>query len=144
MNNINTKIVSIVLGIIVIAGSFIAVFGSSLKNLSNDEPKIVTDKIAGEVENQKSSEVTKSPDSNKAALHDLAEITTHNSAKSCWSTINGGVYDLTSWVDNHPGGRAAILMICGKDGSPLYNTQHGGESEPASWLAKYKIGTLKS
>ncbi len=72
----------------------------------------------------------------------LTQIATHNSASSCWSAINGSVYDLTSWVNAHPGGKAAILMICGKDGSPLFNTQHGSSGKIANILANYKIGTL--
>lgn len=78
------------------------------------------------------------------SAYTFADVSNHNSATSCWSAVNGNVYDLTSWVNAHPGGRAAILMICGKDGSPLFNTQHGGEGKPASILAKYKIGSLKA
>ena len=72
----------------------------------------------------------------------LTQVATHNSANSCWSAVNGSVYDLTNWVNAHPGGKAAILMICGKDGSPLFNSQHGSSGKVANILAKYKIGTL--
>jgi hypothetical protein len=40
------------------------------------------------------------------------------------------------------GGRAAILMICGKDGSPLFNSQHSGSGRVANILATFKIGAL--
>lgn len=72
----------------------------------------------------------------------LTDVSSHNSASSCWSAINGKVYDLTAWVNSHPGGKPAILMICGKDGSPLFNTQHGGASRPQSILSDYFIGLL--
>lgn len=72
----------------------------------------------------------------------LTQIAGHNSRSSCWSAVNGSVYDLTSWIPNHPGGENAILSICGVDGSNSYNRQHGGSSRPASILFGFKIGTL--
>lgn len=72
----------------------------------------------------------------------LAQVAQHNSRTSCWSAINGNVYDLTSWIPNHPGGEKAILSLCGIDGSAGYNGQHGGKSKPATILAGFKIGVL--
>jgi cytochrome b involved in lipid metabolism len=72
----------------------------------------------------------------------LARVAQHGSRTSCWSAINGNVYDLTSWIPNHPGGEQAILSICGIDGSSAYDGQHGGSSRPASILAGFKIGIL--
>lgn len=72
----------------------------------------------------------------------MADVQKHNSATTCWSVVNTTVYDLTSWVNAHPGGKAAILMICGKDGSALFNAQHGGSGKVANILAKFKIGAL--
>ena len=74
----------------------------------------------------------------------LAQVTTHNSASSCWSAINNEVFDLTSWVNRHPGGKASILMICGKDGSALFNMQHGRSNRVNSILDGFKIGALKA
>ncbi|MDB5194518.1 MAG: conserved rane protein of unknown function [Parcubacteria group bacterium] len=70
----------------------------------------------------------------------LADVAKHASASSCYSIINGGVYDLTAWINQHPGGQDAILSICGKDGSAAFNAQHGGQSRPESELAGFKIG----
>ena len=76
------------------------------------------------------------------AGYTLADVAKHNSASSCWSAINGNVYDLTSWIDQHPGGPEAILSICGIDGSSAFNDQHGGERRPANELAGFLIGPL--
>jgi len=73
----------------------------------------------------------------------LAVIASHNSRSSCWSAINGNVYDLTSWIPNHPGGERTILSICGIDGSGDYNGQHGGSSRIAKILGGFKVGVLK-
>lgn len=72
----------------------------------------------------------------------LAEVAGHNSASSCWTAINGKVYDVTSWINQHPGGPDAILSLCGTDGSAVFNTQHGGQHRPASELAGFYIAGL--
>lgn len=85
---------------------------------------------------------TKIPTSTTTSGISLSTISSHNSRASCWSAINGSVYDLTSWVPNHPGGEQTILSLCGKDGSAGYNGQHGSSSRPAGILAGFKIGTF--
>lgn len=72
------------------------------------------------------------------------EIKQHDGAASCYTFINGAVYDLTDWVKSHPGGVLAILGLCGKDGSTAFNAVHGGQQGPAGVLEKYKIGSLIS
>ena len=71
-----------------------------------------------------------------------AQVMQHNSAQSCWSAINGNVYDLTDWINQHPGGPEAILSLCGTDGSAAFNDQHGGQRRPANELAGFLIGPL--
>jgi cytochrome b involved in lipid metabolism len=77
-----------------------------------------------------------------ASLYTAQTVAVHNSETSCWSIINGVVYDLTSFVSRHPGGDRNILKICGKDGSSAFMGQHGGDSKPESTLAKYYLGQL--
>ena len=72
----------------------------------------------------------------------LAQVAQHNSARSCWTAINGNVYDLTQWIYQHPGGPDAIISICGIDGSAAFNAQHGGQSRPAEELKTFLIGPL--
>ena len=74
----------------------------------------------------------------------LAQVALHNDAKRCWTAINGGVYDVTTWINQHPGGPEAILSICGIDGSVAFNDQHGGQRRPANELAGFKIGNLSN
>lgn len=71
-----------------------------------------------------------------------AEVATHNSGASCWTSISGSVYDLTAWITRHPGGRGAILRLCGVDGTAAFQAQHGGQGRPERELATFKIGTL--
>jgi len=43
------------------------------------------------------------------------EVESHNSKKSCYVTIGERVYDVTGFVDDHPGGSDLILQHAGKD-----------------------------
>ena len=79
---------------------------------------------------------------NTPTSYTLAQIATHNNASSCWAAINGKVYNLTAWINQHPGGPERILSICGTDGSAAFNGQHGGQSQPANELTNFYIGTL--
>ncbi|MEY2701541.1 MAG: hypothetical protein RLY43_161 [Bacteroidota bacterium] len=71
-----------------------------------------------------------------------SDVAMHSTESSCWSIINGSVYDLTAYIPRHPGGSSKIIRICGKDGSSAFEDQHGGESRPESILQKYWIGNL--
>jgi cytochrome b involved in lipid metabolism len=72
----------------------------------------------------------------------MAQVAQHNSKASCWASISGFVYDLTSWIPNHPGGEQNILQLCGTDGTAKFNGQHGNDSRAKGVLAGFKIGTL--
>jgi uncharacterized membrane protein len=74
----------------------------------------------------------------------LADVATHNSPTDCWSAIDGKVYDLTKWIDKHPGGSVVIKSLCGKDGSAGFNAQHDNQRRPADELANYLVGELKA
>lgn len=45
----------------------------------------------------------------------VAEVESHNSAKSCFVTIGRNVYDVTDFLDAHPGGSELVLEYAGKD-----------------------------
>jgi uncharacterized membrane protein len=75
-----------------------------------------------------------------AGTYTLADLKKHATATSCWSAINGNVYDLTKWINRHPGGSSVIKGLCGRDGTAGFNGQHGGQGRPASELAAFKIG----
>lgn len=79
------------------------------------------------------------------------EVSTHVNADDCWMIIDGSVYDVTEYVEGHPGGNE-ILRGCGKDASMLFNSRRDGDeqvgsgtghsSSAKSTLEKYKIGIL--
>ncbi|WEW54680.1 fatty acid alpha-hydroxylase [Emydomyces testavorans] len=44
-----------------------------------------------------------------------SEVKSHTMATSCWVTRGSKVYDVTSFIDDHPGGAELILEYAGKD-----------------------------
>jgi len=87
---------------------------------------------------------TKSNNLEVKGPYTLSEVSSHNSESDCWSAINGKVYNLTDWINKHPGGSERIIGICGIDGSSAFNTQHNGQGEPASYLSSFYIGNLSN
>lgn len=80
--------------------------------------------------------------SGSAATYTLAQVALHGSAADCWTVVNGKVYNVTAWENQHPGGAARIIGMCGFDATAAYAEQHAGEQRPANELAGFEIGTL--
>lgn len=73
----------------------------------------------------------------------MEQVATHSTPTDCWSAVNGGVYNLTGWITEHPGGQFPIISMCGKDGTTMFLNAHGGQGDPARELATLKIGELQ-
>ncbi|TFK78350.1 cytochrome b5, partial [Polyporus arcularius HHB13444] len=52
------------------------------------------------------------------------EVAQHNSRESCWIIVHGKVYDVTEFLDDHPGGSKIILKYAGKDATAEYDPIH--------------------
>ncbi|GAM23221.1 hypothetical protein SAMD00019534_063960 [Acytostelium subglobosum LB1] len=50
----------------------------------------------------------------------LEEVAKHNKREDCWVIIHGKVYNVTSYIDRHPGG-LVIMANAGKDSSTLFD-----------------------
>lgn len=83
------------------------------------------------------------PTPTTVAKYTLAQVATHSTPTDCWSVVSGGVYNLTSWIAQHPGGQFPIISMCGKDGTTMFLNAHGGQGNPAQELATFKIGVLQ-
>ncbi|KAJ7167556.1 FMN-dependent dehydrogenase-domain-containing protein [Mycena filopes] len=51
-------------------------------------------------------------------------VAQHNSRESCWIIVHGNVYDVTEFLDDHPGGSKIILKYAGKDATCEYDPIH--------------------
>ena len=73
----------------------------------------------------------------------MDEVASHATADDCWSVVNGTVYDLTTWIAQHPGGPSPIESMCGQDATSAFTSQHGGQRTPEKVLAGFEIGRLQ-
>lgn len=74
-----------------------------------------------------------------------AEVSTHSSESDCWMIISAKVYNVTTYINKHPGGND-ILAGCGKDATAMFESRpdsgapHSRSAE--SLLESYYIGDL--
>lgn len=73
-----------------------------------------------------------------------SQVAQHNDASSCWTIVDGKVYDLTDWINKHPGGKSAILRLCGVDGTTAFARAHGSSRKAQSALVAFFIGDLSN
>lgn len=74
-----------------------------------------------------------------------AELAKHNSRQTCWLLISGKIYDVTTYLNQHPGNASTILPTCGTDATQAYANRGGTgthSSSANSLLAAYFIGNL--
>ena len=96
----------------------------------------------------KSAEPTKSAEPSKSAApsstgYTMELVKANGTSSSCWTVINGYVYDLTKWIGSHPGGSGAITSLCGTDGTSEFLAMHRGQNKPEARLSGYALGKLE-
>ncbi|KAK1272439.1 Cytochrome b5 isoform B [Acorus gramineus] len=74
-------------------------------------------------------------------IFSMQEISQHNERDDCWVVIDGKVYDVTSYMDEHPGGDDVLVNATGKDATEEF--EDAGHSKDARELMQqYFIGEL--
>jgi len=63
----------------------------------------------------------------------LSEVAKHNTRNDCWVVLMGKVYDLTAFLDKHPGGPHPILSWAGRDATKMWKLIH-----QLAWIDRYK------
>ncbi|PYH95375.1 cytochrome b5-like heme binding domain-containing protein [Aspergillus ellipticus CBS 707.79] len=72
-----------------------------------------------------------------------ADVASHNSPdKGLYIIIDNNVYDVTQFVDEHPGGAKILKRVAGKDASKQFWKYHN-ESVLKKYTPKLKIGEVK-
>ncbi len=130
----------IIIGIVLIlaVGAFVLLQQTPASSTTTQNPPVTNEPVATTTPNNPA---TSTP-STSAGTYTMAQVATHASASSCWSIIDGNVYDLTTWIPQHPGGPQRITALCGKDGTAAFHGQHADAKKQADILVTFKIGVL--
>ena len=75
----------------------------------------------------------------KKSSFSISDVAKHNNENDCWIVIDGKVYDVTSYIESHPGGKV-MANFCGQDGSLAFATK--GKNKPHSPAAYEILKTL--
>lgn len=70
-----------------------------------------------------------------------AQIKEHNSKSSVWILIENDVYDVTPFLNEHPGGEEVLIEQAGKEATEAFEDV-GHSSDAREMMVKYKVGTL--
>ena len=71
----------------------------------------------------------------------LKEVSQHNTLNDCWIIYNKNVYNITEYLNKHPGGSSLILDFSGEDITTEFEfNQHSDNAY--NILDKYKIGFI--
>eukprot|EP00808_Paulinella_micropora_P015916 g42964.t1 len=68
----------------------------------------------------------------------LEEVAKHATEKDCWVVINGEVINATPFLDDHPGGKMAIMSFAGRDATEEFNMLHDADVIQKSAQVKHK------
>lgn len=82
--------------------------------------------------------------SQRVRLYTAEDLAAHNSASSCWVARRGRVYDVTSFLPDHPGGDDLIVKWAGKEVEAAMKDkdEHDHSESAYEMLEEYVIGKI--
>ncbi|KAL9839396.1 cytochrome b5 type B [Geothlypis trichas] len=76
-----------------------------------------------------------------APVFTLEEVAKRNSSREAWLVIHGRVYDVTRFLDEHPGGEEVLLEQAGRDATESFEDV-GHSTDAREMLKQYYIGEV--
>ncbi|CAI9778254.1 unnamed protein product [Fraxinus pennsylvanica] len=70
-----------------------------------------------------------------------SHVSVHNTSKDCWIIINAKAYNVTNFLDDHPGGEEVLLAAAGKDASEEFE-KAGHGSAARLMLDEFYVGEV--
>ncbi|NWT56416.1 CYB5B protein, partial [Erythrocercus mccallii] len=71
----------------------------------------------------------------------LEEVAKRNSSREAWLVIHGRVYDVTRFLEEHPGGEEVLLEQAGRDATESFEDV-GHSTDAREMLKQYYIGEV--
>lgn len=74
-------------------------------------------------------------------LFSREEVAKYNDSKETWLIIHNNVYDVTAFLNEHPGGEEVLLELAGRDATESFEDV-GHSSDARQMMEPYKIGEI--
>ncbi|XXG79708.1 hypothetical protein AAC387_Pa09g0723 [Persea americana] len=74
-------------------------------------------------------------------IYTLEDVSKHNNNKDCWLIIKGKVYDVTKFLEDHPGGDEVLLSATGKDATDDFEDA-GHSTSAIMMMDEHYIGEI--
>lgn len=153
MNTTSNKQIFVLATLVIVAIAAITVIVLNSQNTQQNQGEISTSSTSvvstnistNTVSNTTSAENTETPDAPEATFT-RAQLATHNRSSDCYIAYKGIVYNITSFVSQHPGG-FAIVTACGTEVDLISQSHEGGSFDSPSVqavLANSRIGKLQN
>jgi cytochrome b involved in lipid metabolism len=71
----------------------------------------------------------------------MKDVQCHNTPEDAWIVIDKQIYDITSFMSRHPGGRDVLLECLGQDATKAFNVV-GHSSKARKMLESMKVGQI--
>jgi len=70
----------------------------------------------------------------------VEEAAAHSTSDDCYLIVNNKIYDVSSYIGQHPGGKKSIIERCGQEAGKIFSAIHSN----FAWnlLASYYIGDV--
>ena len=136
--NLRRKAVKIIIAIIWTAILILFIYYFFI-SYSNSYANVSLPQVANTNQNSNSNTLA-------AKTYSSTEVAKHNKPSDCWLIINNNIYDLSSYLNIHPGGAQTISPYCGQDGTIAFATKDRNQSHSNyanQLLQSYLIGTVK-
>ncbi|MED6172956.1 hypothetical protein PIB30_054756 [Stylosanthes scabra] len=79
--------------------------------------------------------------SGERKVYTFAEVSQHKTYNDCWIIIDGKVYDVTKFLDDHPGGGDVVVSSTAKDATDDFEDV-GHSKNARKMLNDYYIGDI--
>ncbi|KAJ5174036.1 Cytochrome b5 [Penicillium coprophilum] len=76
-------------------------------------------------------------------MYTLEEVQRHNKPDDVWIILHNKVYDVTKYLEDHPGGSAILIEVAGTDATEAFE-EIGHSDEARDELVQYYVGDLPS
>lgn len=135
--------ISVIVFLLFMGGVFVYGFVNKQQSEANIQNNTTQSQPSGSSQNQNQS--SSQPSSQSVTT---AQVAQHNTPNNCWIIIHGNAYNVTNFLDQHPGGADVIIPYCGKDATTAFDTQGGRRrgshsSSAMQLLQTFLIGSVQ-